>query len=99
MRPHEPGVAGRKKEESHRVAGGALLGLPALEPDRRDQRRRRLEPALDPHRLRVRADALPRRAGAVLPVPARSDGAAGGDKRLGAFHTGEVLFPLRISSC
>ena len=44
-------------------------------------RRADLGAALDPGRLRVRDDALPRRPGALLPVPARADGAARVDGR------------------
>ena len=55
---------------------GHFSHVPALERDRRRLRRRALDAAVDPGRLRVRDDALPRRPGALLPVPARADGAA-----------------------
>ena len=64
-----------------RVDAGPLLVVPALERDRRGERRRDLDRALDPLRLRVRADALPRRDRALLRLPARADGPRGGADR------------------
>ena len=75
--PVEPALL----ELLERVDGGPLLLVPALERDRRGQRRRDLDGALDPLRLRVRADALPRRDRALLRVPARADGPRGGADR------------------